>query len=166
MRGGPRSRAVSIDPGKIELDAFGEILGIDRELAVIARRQGDPGRKADRGGHDEAVIVVGVLADQVDASGGAINARVTAIQPPEFPLQIICLIRPAYFSCFITNSLHKNCDGGAACFTTNLSGAPLLRVRLESPIGHMLAGDRIFPHFRFSAMRRIMLKNEIRYATQ
>src|SRR5215475_3664745 len=88
MCGDARSLAVSIDPGKIELDAFGEILGIDRELAVIARRQGDPGRKADRGGHDESVIVVGVLADQVDAPGGAINARVTAIQPPEFPLQI------------------------------------------------------------------------------
>src|SRR5215510_653206 len=112
MRGGARSRAVSIDPGKIELDAFGEILGIDRELALIARRQGDPGRKADRGGHDEAVIVVGVLADQVDASGGAINARLTAIQPSEFPLQIIRSIRRAYFSCFITDSLHKNCDRG------------------------------------------------------
>src|SRR5262245_10662652 len=108
MRGGARPRAVSIDPGKIELDAFGEILGIDRELAVIARRQGDPCRKADRGGHDEAVIVVGVLADQVDASGGAINARVTAIQASEFPLQIIRLISRAYFSCFFANSLHTN----------------------------------------------------------
>src|SRR5215475_5753236 len=113
MCGDARSLAVSIDPGKIELDAFGEILGIDRELPVIARGQGDPGRKADRGGHDEAVIVVGVLTDQVDASGSAINARVPAIQPPEFPLQIIRLIRRAYFSCFFSFSLHKICDRGA-----------------------------------------------------
>src|SRR5215471_9668418 len=108
MRGGARPRAASIDPGQIELDAFGEILGIDRELAVVARRQGDPGRKADRGGHDEAVIVVGVLADQVDASWGAINARVTAIRAAEFLFQINRLIRRAYFPCFFANSLHTN----------------------------------------------------------
>src|SRR5262245_2416013 len=114
MCGDARSLAVSIDPGKIELDAFGEILGIDRELAVIARRQGDPGRKADRGGHDESVIVVGVLADQVDASGGAIYARVTAIRASEFPFQINRLIRRAYFSCFFSFSLHKYCDRKSA----------------------------------------------------
>src|SRR5215470_4427251 len=127
MRGGAGSRAVSIDPGQIELDAFGEILGIDRELAVIARRKGDPGRKADRGGHDEAVIVVGVLADQVDASWGAINARVTAIRASEFPFQINRLIRRAYFSCFSTFSLHKNCDRGAACFVTVFSVVLVVR---------------------------------------
>src|SRR5262245_50821686 len=110
MRGGARVRAASINPGQIELDAFGEILGIDRELAVVARRQGDPGRKADRDGHNETVIVVGVFADQVDASGGAINAGVTAIRTPEFQFQIKRSIRRAYFSCFFTFSLHSLWD--------------------------------------------------------
>src|SRR5262245_18201892 len=110
MRGRARTRAASINPGQIELYAFGEIFGIDRELAVIARRQGDPGRKADRGWHDKTVIVVGVFADQVDAPGGAINARVTAIRPHEFLFQINRSFRRAYFSCFFSFSLHSLWD--------------------------------------------------------
>ena len=41
----------------------------DPDAAVIARAERDDGAPADREGEDEPVVVVGVLADEVDAAG-------------------------------------------------------------------------------------------------
>ncbi len=48
-----------------------EVDGVGEEAAVGAGGDGDEGGEVDGGGHDEAAGVVGVLADEVDAAGGA-----------------------------------------------------------------------------------------------
>ena len=42
---------------------------MDRHTAVVARPQGDPHGPIYCQGHDEPVVVVGVLADEIDTSG-------------------------------------------------------------------------------------------------
>ena len=56
---------------------------MDAQLAVGARRRRHPGRQLQRRRHDEAVVVIGVLADQIDAARRAIEPRRAA----EFPLE-------------------------------------------------------------------------------
>ena len=58
-----------------DVDALVEVDGVGEEAAVGARGDGDEGGEVDGGGHDEAAGVVGVLADEVDAAGGAEEAR-------------------------------------------------------------------------------------------
>lgn len=64
------SRRDGIDIG---LRRFVEVLGIDQELFVAARSSGDPAVIFNRGGKNEAVVVVGVLSDKVYAAWRAIN---------------------------------------------------------------------------------------------
>ena len=54
---------------KINLDLFAEIVGIDDQLIVAARRSGDPAGKINGSGENEALIVIGVLANEIDATG-------------------------------------------------------------------------------------------------
>ena len=55
------------------VNALVEVDGVGEEAAVGARRDGDEGGEVDGGGHDEAAGVVGVLADEVDAAGCAVE---------------------------------------------------------------------------------------------
>ncbi len=48
---------------------FAEVLGVEDDLAVGARRDGGQGGEVDGHGHDKALGVIGVFADQVDAAG-------------------------------------------------------------------------------------------------
>src|SRR5580704_2335503 len=59
----------------MDLGRSGKFLGINAELAVFARANGRPAIKFDGGGHGEAVVVVGVLADQIDPARSAVNTR-------------------------------------------------------------------------------------------
>jgi hypothetical protein len=50
-------------------DRLAQIAGQHLDDVVIAGRRGDDGVAVDGAGHGEALVVVGVLADQVDAGG-------------------------------------------------------------------------------------------------
>ena len=63
---------------EIKFKVAGEFFRVDHELAIGSRGDRDIGRESDSGGHDEAVVVVGVFADQVDASGRAEDAGALA----------------------------------------------------------------------------------------
>src|SRR5580693_2301318 len=55
-----------------------ELLGVNAEFAILPASDGDPAIKLDGRGHREAVVVIGVLSDQINASRGAIDVRVRA----------------------------------------------------------------------------------------
>jgi hypothetical protein len=61
---------------EIERDRLAEVLGANDELPIVARHGGDPGSTIDRARQDEAFVVVGVLADQIDPAGCALEDRV------------------------------------------------------------------------------------------
>ena len=67
--------------------------GVDADPAVVTRRAGDERRKIQRRRHDEAVVVVGVLADQVDSSRRAADRRLAAEAQPEFLSHVTRLAR-------------------------------------------------------------------------
>ena len=67
---GPGLRARAARSSSMGLvDVLVEVDGVGEDAAVGARGDGDEGGEVDGGGHDEAVAVVGVLADEVDAAG-------------------------------------------------------------------------------------------------
>src|SRR5271165_4804474 len=53
-----------------------EIRRIDGDALVIAGTNSGQGRKIDCRGHDEALGIIGVLADYVDAAGGDKNGGI------------------------------------------------------------------------------------------
>ena len=57
--------------GEIELEITGKFFGVDEQFSVRPRCNRHVGGEPDGGGHDKAIIVVGVLADQIDAARGA-----------------------------------------------------------------------------------------------
>jgi hypothetical protein len=59
---------------EIELDLLGVIFGMDYELPIVAWRNRGLGIETDRRGHDEAIVVIGVFADQIDSSRSLVNA--------------------------------------------------------------------------------------------
>ena len=64
---------------EIEFETPGKLLRLQYELAISARRNSSVRRKADCGRHHEAIVVVGVFADEVDASGGSKDARTSSV---------------------------------------------------------------------------------------
>ena len=60
---------------KIELEITGEFFRVDYKLPIRPRRNGHIRGEANGGRHDEAVVVIGVFSDQVDASGRAEDSR-------------------------------------------------------------------------------------------
>jgi hypothetical protein len=71
---------------QIDLDGFGEIRGMQQELAVSAGSNSDPDVELDRGRHYEPVIIVGVLSNEVDTAGSSKEASPTAVTLAEFLL--------------------------------------------------------------------------------
>src|SRR5580704_4879074 len=59
------------------------MFGVDLELAVIAFGGGDPGIETDRHRHHVALVVIGVLADEIDAAGRAKDLRAGAEKSAE-----------------------------------------------------------------------------------
>ena len=78
---------------QIDLDRFGEIRGMQQELAVTAGSNSDPDVEVDRRRHHEAIIVVGVLSNEVDATRSSVHARLIAVTLAEFLLQLGCYLR-------------------------------------------------------------------------
>src|SRR5687768_18478774 len=62
---------------QIKLDLLVEVFRSNSELSIFARPNTCEHGEIDRGGHDKAVVVVGVFADQVDTSGRAKSTRRT-----------------------------------------------------------------------------------------
>ena len=57
---------------QVEQVALVVVIGGDHlHLAVVAQADGDTGFVVDGAGQYEAVVIVGVLADEIDAAGGA-----------------------------------------------------------------------------------------------
>ena len=69
--GGPAGELAGGDGAQVRLDERLVEGGHEADPVVVARRQRDRGRAVDRERQHEAVVVVGVLADQVDPPGGA-----------------------------------------------------------------------------------------------
>ena len=57
------------------------MFGVNLDDAIGTFSGGDPGVKADRHRHGEAVVVIGVLADQINATGCPKNLRARAESP-------------------------------------------------------------------------------------
>ena len=60
---------------EIDLNLLGVIFGMYHEFAVRAWRNRGSGMETDRRRHDEAMVVIGVFADQIDSSRCLVNAR-------------------------------------------------------------------------------------------
>src|SRR5882672_1822035 len=65
---------------QIDLDRFGEIRGMQQELAVTAGSNSDPDVELDRGRHHETVVVVGVLANEVDATRSSADIFIPSLR--------------------------------------------------------------------------------------
>src|ERR1043166_9298035 len=59
---------------------FFESVGVNSQDAIVTPGHGDVGREIDRHRHYETFVVVGVLADQINATRRAINARPRAVE--------------------------------------------------------------------------------------
>src|SRR6266404_1700564 len=64
---------------EVDLGALGEILGMHQQLAIIARGDGNPHIEFNRDWHNEALVVVGMFANQIDASRRPKHASVRAV---------------------------------------------------------------------------------------
>ena len=64
-----------LQAGDVELAGFLVVDRVDLHAAVAARPQGDPGGPIDGQRQHEAVVVIGVLADQVDSPRGPHDKR-------------------------------------------------------------------------------------------
>src|SRR5205823_9530045 len=63
----PGMDSVPLDSVQAKLDRVIEVEGMSADRAVRAGAPGEPHVAVDGGGQDKAVVVVGMLADQVDA---------------------------------------------------------------------------------------------------
>src|SRR5207247_10364360 len=76
----PRVRRAVLDRVEREVVLVGDVRGDEPNPIVVPWAGGDIRRAVDRDRQDEAVVVVGVFADQVDPAGRANDqARVDAI---------------------------------------------------------------------------------------
>ena len=57
------------------LNCFVEVLGMDDQLVVVPRSDGDAAREFDASGQDETVVVIRMFADQIHAPGRAVHGR-------------------------------------------------------------------------------------------
>src|ERR1700687_168449 len=65
-----------------------EIDRVNDQARVGSRCDGDPDIQIDRHRHHKAIVVVGVLADQVDPPGGAENSRFVPEERLKFLTQL------------------------------------------------------------------------------
>src|SRR5689334_6949454 len=65
---------------EIKLDLVVEAIRFDLQLAIVARPDRGEDGEVDGRRHDEAVVVIGVFADQIDAPGRAKLSWSTTVQ--------------------------------------------------------------------------------------
>src|SRR5262249_22660989 len=68
--------------------AVSQISRVHLNSAIFGRGNCDPAIESNCGGHDKAVVVIRMLANQVDATGRAIYAAGLAIQVAEILSQV------------------------------------------------------------------------------
>src|ERR1700690_2202909 len=56
---------------EVKLEVASELFGVNHQLTIGSRGDGHVGREGDGCRHDETVVVIGVFANQIHASGGA-----------------------------------------------------------------------------------------------
>ena len=78
---------------EIKFEIAGELFGMDDQVAIGPRGDGYIRREAKGGRHDEAVVVVGVFADQIDASGGTKDSGASTEELLEMLSEFACLYR-------------------------------------------------------------------------
>jgi hypothetical protein len=83
----PVTCASSAQGVEIEFDTLGEIFRRDYDSSVIPRRSGNVGVELNRGRHDETIVVVRVLANQIYATRRATNYRRRTIALAEGTIQ-------------------------------------------------------------------------------
>ena len=66
------ARRVAVE---VEFGSVVEAFRSDDQHAVVARRDGDMGRQVNRRRHHKAIVIIGMLANQVDATRRAEDAR-------------------------------------------------------------------------------------------
>jgi hypothetical protein len=71
----PCALAVTGQVIQIELKLFGKLFRSNYQFAIRARRNGHTGGETDGTGHYEAVVVIGVFAQQIDSARGAEDSR-------------------------------------------------------------------------------------------
>ena len=81
------ARAAAAIAGRNRL-GLGVLARMHHDRPIVPRRRGDPGRSIERHRHHESVVVIGVLADQIDAARRAIHARRPAEPVSEVGSQI------------------------------------------------------------------------------
>src|SRR6267378_7315565 len=75
---------------QIYFHSFGEIRGMQYQLAVIAGSDSDPNVECDRSRHHETVVVVGMFPDKIHSARSPIDTCPAAVTLAEFLLQIGC----------------------------------------------------------------------------
>src|SRR6266478_6937712 len=75
---------------QVDLGALGEILGMHQQLPIIARGDGNPHIEFNRDRHNEALVVVGMFANQIDASRRPKHASVRAVALAKAAPQLRC----------------------------------------------------------------------------
>src|SRR3954471_15199339 len=73
-----------------QIDSLAELFRPNVQRAIVSRTAGDPGVETDGRGHDETVVVIGVLSNEVHAPGCAKNGGACAVRALEFCLQGLC----------------------------------------------------------------------------
>src|SRR3954468_3671551 len=75
------------DTVQLPLARIAKLVGVDAQLGVVAQTSGNKRGEFDRGRHDETIVVVGVLANKVHATGcakqtcgSAVHLRIQAAQ--------------------------------------------------------------------------------------
>ena len=53
---------------QVEFEMLGKLLGMNQQFSIGPFRDGYAGGKVDGGGHHEAVVIVSVFADKIDAA--------------------------------------------------------------------------------------------------
>src|SRR5579859_7518567 len=116
--------------------AFIQIAGVHLHGAALCGSDCHPAIKIDGRRHDKAVVVVGMLANQVDASGGAIEAATLSIKVSE-----------------AVNNIHGSCYGSAAPCLSRSAGASCSPRRLSKVIARP-NNSIAAPHQRLMSMPR------------
>ena len=87
----PLSCALLRKPVEVELEITRKFLRVNYQLPIWPRSNCYIRREGNCGRHDKAIVIVGVFANQIDASGRAENSRAMAEKFFEVLGELACL---------------------------------------------------------------------------
>ena len=113
---GPVAGAFGGEGCGVEAALLAVVLRVEDDLAVAARRDAGQGGEVDGRGHDEALGVVGMLADQVDPAGrgkdGRLGVETGAVHGTEVGRIMHCDLLPGMDSNTETRKADGSGNGG------------------------------------------------------